>query len=71
MMMIQDNTQNTGVEKPLKITGDQAQVDVSLEQLNGFLMFLTLPCQKTVEGFGKVEMAFCKCTASPLCYVPL
>merc|ERR1719233_1889258 len=34
MMMIQDNTVNTGMEKPLKITGEQHQVDRAKELLN-------------------------------------
>ncbi|XP_038046916.1 far upstream element-binding protein 1-like isoform X2 [Patiria miniata] len=37
MMMIQDSTMNTGLEKPLKITGDQSQVDMAKELINDLL----------------------------------
>ncbi|XP_033642992.1 far upstream element-binding protein 1-like isoform X1 [Asterias rubens] len=37
MMMIQDSTINTGLEKPLKITGDQNQVDKAKEMIQELL----------------------------------
>lgn len=47
MVMIQDGPQNTGADKPLRITGDPYKVQVSLT-----LSFI----YKTAEGVDKISI---------------
>lgn len=52
MVMIQDGPQNTGADKPLRISGEPFKVQV------GFVFFLSLPFfhEKKIHGLKKCHI---------------